>query len=156
MNKEVIKAMERSAKGYPFRKWRLSISRKVGSFLSWLANPYYAVKHWKHDREIERCKWNEKRAKIILDYYVPRRAVWQSKDNSFYFFDNGMGWSLYQAKKYLKRRDRKFWKYNASTSFFGGQMCEYLIEKFELEYFHKEICQVDGGLVEIIFRLEEE
>ena len=90
-----------------------------------------------------REEWSEERVKEILNYYVPRFADWDEEDKCFYFFDNGYGWSIGLAKKYLKRKDRRFW--NIHNGLGGGMIRSYLIDEFELEGFEKEVgnCFVD-------------
>lgn len=155
MNKEVIKAMERSTKKHRARNWRKKVRRKVSHFFSRLAHPYYKLKTWKYNRNVKRYAWNEERAQAILNYYIPRKARWFADDSAFYFFDNGYGWRIGQAKKYLKRKDRKFWQYN-TMGLFGDKMRKYLIEKFELEHFDKEVNDLSDGYTEITFWLKEE
>ena len=51
------------------------------------------------------------------------------------------------AKKYLKRKDRNFWKYNYN------QIRRYLIDKFELEGFVKKVGECGDGWTELNFTL---
>ena len=95
----------------------------------------------------------EEKEKKIRNYYFPRVAKWNKKDNRFYFFDNGCGWSINYAKKYLKRKDRRFW--NLYSGFTGGKIRRYLIDKFELDGFKKEICNCEDGLKGVTFTLIE-
>lgn len=155
MNKEVIKAMKRSTKKHRARNWRKEVRRKIGRFFSQLVRPYYDLKVWKHNRNVKRYAWNEEKAKAILNYYIPRKARWLADDDALYFFDNGYGWRIGQAKKYLKRKDRKFWKYN-TMGLFGDKMRKYLIEKFELEGFDKEVGDIFDGCTTVTFWLKEE
>lgn len=60
-----------------------------------------------------------------------------------------MGWRLPLAKKYLKRKDRRFWEVNCS------KIREYLIEKFQLEGFTKVLGNCDDW-TEITFNLNTE
>ena len=99
-----------------------------------------------------RTEW-ESRADEILSYYVPRYAHRDNKDKTLYFFDNGYGWSLGLAKKYLKLKDRKFWKLYAGS---GGRIRKYLINNFELEGFTKEVGNCYDGFTEITFRMKTE
>ena len=100
-----------------------------------------------------REEWSEERVKEILNYYIPRNSEWNEDDKSFYFFDNGYGWSIVLAKKYLKRKDRRFW--NVHRGFVGGKIRSYLIEEFELEGFEKEVGDCSEGWTEITFRMIE-
>ena len=136
MNKEVIKAM-RGKKEHKVRKWWHKNGYKVWRVVLF---PIWAcviaeekITEWLNNRET----WSEKRADEILNYYIPRKSHWHDEEKCLYFFDNGMGWSLTLAKKYLKRKDRRFWKVHAGC--FGGKIREYLIDKFQLEGFTKVI-----------------
>ena len=97
---------------------------------------------------------NEGRANEILSYYVPRYAKWDNEDKTFYLFDNGYGWSMGFAKKYLKLKDRRFWKLYASWG--GGRVRSYLINNFELEGFTKEVGNCYDGWTEITFTMKTE
>lgn len=148
MNKEVIKAMnKKETKIDLFRKW-------------WRANGYKVMRvilfpiWWgmKAKDKIEKylnskCEWNEERAKEILDYYVPRVSDWNAEEQSFYFFDNGMGWTC--RNKQIKFKDRRWWKIN--TGFWGGDVRNYLINNFELEGFTKEVGDITDGYTDILF-----
>lgn len=136
MNKEIIKAMQ-GKQEHKARKWW----RKNG-YIIWrvILFPLWAGEIlWNeiNKRLNSKQEWNEERANEILNYYIPRRADWDEKEQCFYFFDNGMGWNLAFAKHFLKRKDRRFWKVNCG--WMGGKMREYLIEKFQLEGFTKEV-----------------
>ena len=148
MNKEVIKAMnKKETKLDLFHKW-------------WRANGYKVMRvilfpiWWgmKAKDKINaylnsKCEWNEERAKEILDYYVPRVADWDPEEQTFEFFDNGMGWRC--LDKRIKIKDRRWWKFH--TGFFGGDVRDYLIKKFELEGFYKTIVDVADGYTHILF-----
>ena len=100
-------------------------------------------------------KWNEDRANEIFNYYIPRRSEWDEKKQCFYFFDNGLGWYLTSAKKFLKRKDRRFWEVNCGWS--GGKMRDYLVEKFQLEGFTKDVRDcADDDWTEVAFFLNTE
>lgn len=58
------------------------------------------------------------------------------------------------AKKYLKRKDRRFW--NVHRGWAGGEIRSYLIKEFELEGFEKEVGNCDDGRTEIPFKMIEE
>ena len=139
MNKEIVKAMQ-GKKEHKARKWWRKngyIVWRVVLFPLWIGE---ILRHEINTRLNSKQEWNEERANKILNYYIPRRAEWDDKEQCFYFFDNGMGWNLALAKRYLKRKDRRFWKVNCG--WWGGKMREYLIEKFQLEGFTKEVRNV--------------
>ena len=97
--------------------------------------------------------WSDERATEILNYYIPRRADWDDEEKEFFFFDNGYGWGFQSAKKYLKRKDYAFWKK------FGSSWClemrEFLVKKFELEGFTKEVnYDCYGTDTEIVFKMK--
>ena len=149
MNNEVIKAMQ-SKKEHKARKWWCKNGYKVWRvvlFPLWIGEILW---NEVNKRLNDKQKWNEERANEILNYYIPRRSEWVDKEKTFYFFDNGMGWAYGCAKYYLKRKDRRFWKVN--SGWWGGKMREYLIEKFQLEGFTKEVGTCDDW-TEITFKL---
>ena len=152
MNKEIIKAMQ-GKKEYKARKWWRENGYKVwrvALFPLWTCvEAKEKITEWLDNRQ----KWDEERANEILNYYIPRRAEWDEEEQCFYFFDNGMGWSIALAKKYLKRKDRRFWKVN--SGWWGGKMREYLVEKFQLEGFTKEVGICDDW-TEVTFNLNTE
>ena len=154
MNAEVIKAINKTEKQESkIRKWWKKNGYKVWRVILF---PYVLghLAKEKINKELNaRNKWDEKRAKEIFDYYIPRRADWDDEDKCFYFFDNGYGWSLHSAKKYLNRKDRRFW--NNNNGFCGGKLRYYLIDTFELEGFTKEVGQCSDGWTEIIFKINE-
>ena len=151
MNKEIIKAMNGKKEPSKLRKWWKKNDYKVWRvifFPIWIGLKI----NDKIDIYLDsRNKWNEERADEILQYYIPRRAEWVEDKKEFYFFDNGYGWSMNFAKKHLKRRDRRFWKIHAK--FWGGKIQDYLIDKFELEGFTKEVISKYTDGMEIIFKL---
>lgn len=55
------------------------------------------------------------------------------------------------AKKYLKRKDRRFW--NVHIDWIGGKIRSYLIDEFELEGFEKEVGNCEDGCTEISFKM---
>lgn len=155
MNNEVIKAMNKQ-------------SRKEGNFKKWWRKNRYIVWRivlfplwacvWSRDKIRtylnSRTEWSESRANEILNYYIPRCADWNKEDKTFYLFDNGYGWSMGFAKKHLKLKDRRFWKLYASWG--GGRVREYLINKFELEGFTKEVGNCYDGWTEATFTMKTE
>ena len=149
MNKEIIKAMNRKEKNHPIRDWWNKNGYKVLRvvlFYIWL--PALGIE--KIQKKLNaRQKWSEDRAKEILDYYIPRKAEWCEEDKTFYFFDNGMGWSMSFAKKYLKLKDRRWW--DCHRGWVGGKIRTYLIDEYRLEGCTKEIGNCSGGWTEVSF-----
>ena len=155
MNKEIIKAMNKKEnKMDEIRRWwsknRYKIMRVVLFPLWWGIKAKEKITSYLNSRE----EWSEERVKEILNYYIPRNADWNAKNKRFYFFDNGYGWSMSMAKRYLKRKDRRFW--NIYTGFSGGEIRSYLIKEFELEGFEKEVGNCYDGWTEISFKMIEE
>lgn len=104
MNTEVVKAMNKTKKKHTFRKWWNKNGYKV---LRVVFFPIYfgsVIKEKTENYLNDRQKWSEERVKEILNYYIPRSAKWNNEDKSFYFFDNGYGWYIGFAKKYLKKK----------------------------------------------------
>ena len=149
MNKEIVKAMKSKKEPSKIRKWWSKNDYKVWRvilFPIWIGS----IINEKIEKYLNsRNKWSEERADEILQYYILRRAEWVEDEKEFYFFDNGYGWGT--AKKYLKRRDRRFWKVNSGS--WGYKIREYLIKSFELEGFTKEVINKDLDWTEIIFKL---
>ena len=151
MNKEIVKAMKGKKEPSKLRKWWKKNDYKVWRVILF---PIWVAVVTKEKIEVylnSLQKWSEERVNEILQYYIPRRSEWDEEDKEFYFFDNGFGWSINSAKKYLKRRDRRFW--NNHKGFCGGKIRDYLINKFELEGFTKEVRNCSDGWTEIIFKL---
>ena len=151
MTNEILKAMQ-GKKEHKARKW-------------WNKNGYKVLRVilfplWIGDVLINKCRtwlnskeeWSEERATEILSYYIPRKSEWDAENKSFYFFDNGLGWNIKLAKKYLKLKDRRFWKV---YSWWGGEMRSFLMNKFELEGFTKELGDCCEGWTEVYFDLNE-
>ena len=154
MNKEVIKAMNKKENRFnAIKKWWDKNGYKVMRvvlFPVWLGiKAKEKITSYLNSRE----EWSEERVKEILNYYIPRMADWDEEDKCFYFFDNGYGWSIGLAKKYLKRKDRRFW--NVHHGWGGGKIRSYLIDEFELEGFEKEVGNCSEGWTEIAFRMIE-
>ena len=150
MNNEIIKAMQ-GKQEHKARKWWRENGYKVWRvvlFPLWMGELLWNKINKSLNNKQE---WNEERANEILNYYIPRRSEWDKKEQCFYFFDNGFGWSITLAKKFLKRRDRRFWKVNCGV--WGGKMREYLIEKFQLEGFSKEVGDTWDDWTDISFKL---
>ena len=154
MNKEVIKAMNKKEnKFYAIKKWWSKNSYKIMRvvlFPIWFGiNAKERITSYLDSHE----EWSEERVKEILNYYIPRRSDWDAEDKSFYFFDNGYGWSMSLAKKYLKRKDRRFWDIYSGLS--GYKIRSYLIDEFELEGFEKEVGYCSENRTEVVFRMIE-
>lgn len=152
MNAEIIKAMNKKEKKHPVRKWWNKNGYKVMRvilFPIWIGMVITEkINKYLNSRQ----KWSEERAKEILNYYIPRRADWNAEDKTFYFFDSGMGWGKL-AKKYLKRKDRRWW--NLHRGWTGGKIRDYLLNEFELEGFTKEIGNCYDGWTEVSFTIIE-
>ena len=154
MTSEVIKAMNK-------KKTRPSTIRKW-----WNKNGYIVIRIilfpiWigcilKRKIDYRLNGWSDERAQEILSYYIPRKAEWDVNEKCFYFFDNGYGWSMKENRKHLKWKDRRWWDMN--RGFWGGDIRRYLIDKFELEGFRKEVgnCDDDWFETELTFYLIEE
>lgn len=153
MNNEITKAMNRKPKKNTFRKWWNKNGYKVNRvifFPIWIGSIITEkVKKYLNSREV----WSEERVKEILDYYIPRKAEWSETDKTFYFFDNGCGWSMSYAKRYLKRKDRRFW--NMYRGWVGGKIRNYLINEFEIAGFTKSIGNCSDGWTEVSFMMEQ-
>ena len=155
MNNEVIKAMNKKENRFnAIKKWWDKNGYKamrVVLFPIWLGiKTKEKITSYLNSRE----EWSEERVKEILNYYIPRLADWDEEDKCFYFFDNGYGWSIGLAKKYLKRKDRRFW--NIHNDWCGGKIRSYLINEFELEGFKKEVGDCSNGWTEITFTMIED
>jgi len=146
MNKEILKAIEDKQKKHPFREWWGRNNYKVMRVILFPIWIYVEVsdriKNWLY----KRTTWDEKRADEILQHYIPRVSDWLPEKNAFWFYDNGYGWEIWSAKRFLKRKDHLFWRK------FHREIEKYLIKKFELEGFKKEVLNTYGGDTEIIFK----
>ena len=154
MNKEVIKVMnKKETKIDKIRKWWNKNGYKVMRIILfpiwWCIKAKEKITSYLNSK----CEWSEERANEILSYYIPRKADWDAEDKCFYFFDNGYGWSMCYAKKYLKRKDRRFWKVHRSWA--GGKIRSYLIDEFELEGFRKEVGDCYDSRTDISFKMIE-
>lgn len=147
MNAEVIKAMNRKNKKHPVKDWWKKNGYKV---LRVVLFPVWGCE-WTGEKIKDKMdasiKWSDEQANKILNYYVPRKCSWNKKRKELYFFDNGYGWHI--NKKLLKWRDRRFW--NKYKGLYGGEIRDYLLNKFELEGFTKELGCCEDGQTEIIF-----
>lgn len=154
MNKEVIKAMnKKETKIDKIRKWWNKNGYKVMRIILFPIWWCIKAKEKITSHLNSKCEWSEERANEILSYYIPRKADWDAEDKCFYFFDNGYGWSMCYAKKYLKRKDRRFWK--AHIGWAGGKIRSYLIDEFELEGFGKEVGDCYDSRTDISFKIIE-
>lgn len=155
MDKEIIKAMKKKqTKIYAFKKWWGKNGYKVMRVILFPIWIYIKCKEKISHKINKSIVWDESRADEILRYYVPRYADWDAEDNTLYFFDNGYGWGMKYAKKHLKLKDRRFWDLYACC--FGGKIRDYLIEKFELEGFTKEVHDADIGYTDITFTMKRD
>lgn len=152
MTDEVIKAMQ-GKKEHKTRKWLRKNGYKILRvilFPFWIGSILLEkIRARLNSKE----KWSEERATEILNYYIPRASKWDAEDKAFDFFDNGLGWNYSLAKRYLKRKDRRFWKVHCT--WWGGKMRTLLIDKFELEGFTKELGNCSERWTEISFTLNE-
>lgn len=152
MNNEIIKAMNKK----PHEEANLKKWWRKNRYIVWriVLFPLW-VFMWSRDKINtyfnSRNEWSENRADEILNYYVPRYSDWDNKDKTFYFFDNGCGWSMRFAKKHLKLKDRRFWKLYST---WGGPIRRYLINNFELEGFIKEVGNCYDGWTEVTFTIK--
>ena len=154
MNKEIIKAMnKKETKIDKIRKWWDKNGYKVMRVILFPIWWGIKVKEKITSYLNSKCEWSEERANEILSYYIPRKADWNENDKCFYFFDNGMGWGRKYNKRFIKFRDRRWWDCNCG--FWGGKIRTYLIEKFELEGFEKEIGDCYDSRTDISFKMIE-
>jgi hypothetical protein len=151
MNKEVMKAMnKKETKLDNFRKWWRSNGYKVMRVVLFPVWGYVVAREKITTYLNARTEWSEERANEILSYYVPRKSEWDAEEQVFYFADNGMGWSMKYHQKKIKMKDRRWWrKYTAG---WGGQVRDYLLEKFELEGFEKIVGDTYDSWTEITFK----
>jgi hypothetical protein len=90
MNKEIIKAMQGKQENKARKWWRKNgyIVWRVILFPLWAGEILW---NEINKRLNDKQEWSEERANEILNYYIPRRADWDNKEQCFYFFDNGIG-----------------------------------------------------------------
>lgn len=158
MNQEVLKAMNKSNK----EKFSVKVKKVLKKIDKIILYPVclmcegfdeLGAKYQKW--QASKNEWDEARAKEIFDYFIPRRCNWNEKDKTFYYFNNGYGWDMAIAKKYLKRKDRTFWKIHCG--WWGNEMRKYLCEKYELEGFRKIVYHnYNPHFTEISFKLIED
>lgn len=156
INKEIIKAInkkEENNKLIAIRKWWRKNSYKIARIVLFPIWIIYLTNQKIQNKLNSHEKWSEEKANEILSYYIPRRCNWEEANKTLYFFDNGYGWSFNCAKKYLKRKDYRFWKLYSGC--FGGQIRRYLIDSFEIENFKKEIENCYDSQTEISFKMIE-
>ena len=147
MTTDIMKAIQKKQKKHPIRKWWNKNGYKVWRvvlFPLWIC---ICAKEKFVEYLNSRQSWNEERANQILSYYVPSKSDWDEIDQTFYFFDNGMGWGNL-AKRHLKRKDRRFWDLHSH------KIRHYLIDKFELDGFIKEVGDGSCDWTEVSFRLK--
>lgn len=154
MNTEIIKAMNRKNEKHPIRDWWKKNGYKIMRVVLFPIWGYECVYNKINSKLNARTEWSNERVNEILNYYIPRGCTWDEEHQELYFFDNGYGFAIGSAKRYLKLRDRRFWcKFNGM---FGGQIREYLMNTFELEGFTKELGCCEDGWTEISFKKNEE
>ena len=155
MNKEVMKAMnKKETKLDEFRKWWRKNGYKVMRVVLFPVWGYVVAKEKIHAYLNSKCEWSDERANEILSYYIPRKSEWDVEDKSFYFADNGMGWSMKYHQKKIKMKDRRWWR--KYTSGWGGKVRTYLLEQFEMEGFEKIVGDTYDGWTEGTFEMIEE
>ena len=155
MNKEVMKAMnKKETKLDEFRKWWRKNGYKVMRVVLFPVWGYVVAKEKIHAYLNSKCEWSDERANEILSYYIPRKSEWDAEDKSFYFADNGMGWSMKYHQKKIKMKDRRWWR--KYTSGWGGKVRTYLLEQFEMEGFEKIVGDTYDSWTEITFKMIEE
>lgn len=155
MNKEVMKAMnKKETKLDEFRKWWNKNGYKVMRVVLFPVWGYVVAKEKIHAYLNSQCEWSDERANEILSYYIPRKSEWDVEDKSFYFADNGMGWSMKYHQKKIKMKDRRWWR--KYTSGWGGKVRVYLLEQFEMEGFEKIVGDTYDSWTEITFKMIEE
>ena len=151
MNKEVIKAMNRKPRKEKntFHKWWSQNGYKVMRVVLFPLWGYICVKKRIDKWLDEHPRWSEDRAKEILDYFIPRYAVWNEERKEFYFFDDGFVLTRAEksTKKYIKPKDRKFWKR------YSYKLRRYLFEDYQLEGFVKKIGNTCDDWTKVTFRL---
>lgn len=154
MNKEIIKAMNKKETTIDrFGKWWSKNGYKVMRVILFPIWWGIKAKEKIENHLNSKCEWSEERANEILSYYIPRKAEWDAEEKCFYFADNGMGWGMACNKKFIKRRDRRWW--NCNRCLWGGRIREYLINDFELEGFEKIIGDTYDSWTEITFKMIE-
>lgn len=151
MNTEVIKAMnKKEVKSNAICKWwrknNYKVMRVIFFPIWWGIKAKEKIDSYLNSNN----QWSEERANEIFNYYVPRKAEWSEEEKTFFICYNWLGWYFDSAKKYLKFKDRRFWKVNS------GNLRKHLIDKFELEGFKKEIGDCADGWTEVCFRMIEE
>ena len=154
MNKEIIKAMNKKETVIDrFSKWWNKHGYKVMRVIFF---PIWGCMCIKEKIELHlnsQLKWSEEKANEILSYYIPRKAKWDAEDKCFYFADNGMGWGMKYYQKKIKIKDRRWWR--RYTRGWGGEVRTYLLEKFELDGFTKEVGDTYDSWTEITFKMIE-
>ena len=155
MNKEIMKAMnKKETKLDEFRKWWRKNGYKVMRVVLFPVWGCMVAKEKIHAYLNSKCEWSDERANEILSYYIPRKSEWDAEDKSFYFADNGMGWSMKYHQKKIKMKDRRWWR--KYTSGWGGKVRVYLLEQFEMEGFEKIVGDTYDSWTEITFKMIEE
>lgn len=154
MNTEVVKAMnKKETKLGAIRKWWRKNSYKIMRIVLFPIWWGMIAKEKINQHLNSKMTWSDERANEILSYYIPRKSDWDEEEKTFYFADNGMGWTMKHCQKKIKLKDRRWWRCN--VSYWGGDVRKYLLEKFELEGFVKEVGDCYDGWTEVCFRLIE-
>lgn len=151
MNTEITKAMNKKENSFFQRvqKWYRKNGYKINRVILFPVWIGIVAKDKIHNYWYKNTEWSDERANEILSYYIPRVAKWYPEEKEFYLFDNGCGWD----KRKIKLKDRMFWR--KFTGFWGGEMREYLIDKFELDGFEKTVNDTYDSRTEITFTLKE-
>lgn len=154
MNAEIIKAMnKKETKIDQLRKWWNKNGYKIMRVILFPVWGCICAKEKIEAHLDSNLEWSEEKANEILSYYIPRKAKWVAEEKCFYFADSGIGWGMKNHQKKIKLKDRRWWK--KYTCSWGGKVRTYLIEKFELEGFTKEVGDTYDRWTEITFKLIE-
>lgn len=134
MNKEVAKIIKEKEKEKTFKKfWQKNGYKifKIIFFPIWL---FFRIQEKINKKLNSREIWSESRANEILTYFVPRYSEWDKEEEALFYYNNSAyGSGKRFTRKYIKRKDRRFWRLNYL------KILGYLIEKFELEGFIKSV-----------------
>lgn len=75
--------------------------------------------------------WSEEKAKKVLDKILPRRLEWNEEEKHYYCYVRKFGWWYSQNNVPLIHRK---W-----VNKFSHKLREYFVEKYEHEYYTKEV-----------------
>lgn len=103
-------------------------------------------------KEINKAKvqWSDERANEVLTHWFLEKADWLERDRIFWYYRKSLGWDYRRNKRYLRKQDRIFWKKYAG--YCGGEIKEYLVNKFQLDGFTKIVHCSDWDNFEIEFK----